>query len=98
MAQERRACKAYPSKLKSCGSDEEDNQNTQRYTKSQLISGFLIDVDNGLEAFGSWIEMSEATRLAFKQRHLNSEELVYRDVLQERTNERADGREMKAHR
>lgn len=44
----------------------------------------LDDSDHGLEAFGGSIEKSEAARISFEQKRIESQERMYRDLLAER--------------
>lgn len=64
--------------------DEKDDGKTPHGPKRQRIRASLNDVENGLEAFGSSVEKSEAARLDFEQRRLDFEELVHKDMLQQR--------------
>lgn len=84
---------AYGTTQKNCNNNEEDDEIVPRGPKRQLICASLNDVDNCSKAIGSSIKKSEAGRFAFKQRRLNFEERVHKDMLQESAIEQTDGHE-----
>lgn len=74
--------------------DEEDSDEcgTPRGPKRQRFGGTSVESNNGLEAFGGSIEKSEAARLEFEHKRLESQQLMHREMIEERKTERAERR------